>query len=99
MANRMLMVTIVKPIAISGETSAIVVDRSARFSSTNCMRRFLLVQTAPAHQQAKLLAAGLRGLKRLRKMAMKHHGDPVGDFGKLVEGLTGAKHGSAGGAQ
>src|SRR3984893_8363540 len=99
MAKRMLMVTIVKPIAISGETSAIVFDRSARFSSTNCMRRFLLVQTAAAHQQAKLLPAGLRGLERLRKMAMKHHRDPVGDFGELVEVLTGDEHGCARGGE
>src|SRR3984893_18823197 len=99
MANRMPMVTIVKPIAISGETSAIVFDRSARFSSTNCMRRFLLVQTAAAHQQAKLLPAGLRGLERLRKMAMKHHRDPVGDFGELVEVLTGDEHGCARGGE
>src|SRR6266436_4808951 len=99
MANRMLMVTIVKAIAISGETSAIVFDRSARFSSTNCMRRFLLLETAAAHQQANLFAAGLGGLKRLRKTAMKHHRNPVGDFGELVEVLTGDEHGSAGGRE
>src|ERR1700730_15333263 len=99
MANRMLMVTIVRPIAISGETSAIVFDRSARFSSTSCMRRFLLVQPAAAHQQAKLLPAGLRGLERLRKMAMKHHRDPVGDLGELVEVLTGNEHGCARGGE
>src|SRR5271169_3249105 len=97
MTNRMLMVTIVNPIAISGETSAIVFDRSARFSSTSCMRRFLLLQIASAHQQAKLFATGLRGLERLREMAVKHHRDPVGDLGELVEVLTGDEHGSTGG--
>src|SRR5712664_3455900 len=91
-ANRMLMVTIVRPIAISGETSAIVFDRSARFSSTNCMRRFLLLQTASAHQQAELLAVGVRGRHRLREVAVEHHGDPVGDFGEFVEVLAGHEH-------
>src|ERR1700694_3553706 len=89
MANRMLMVTIVRPIAISGETSAIVFDRSARFSSTNCMRSFLLLQTASAHQQAELLAAGIGGRHRLREVAVEHHCDPVGDFAKLIEVLAG----------
>src|SRR5207302_8522583 len=84
----MLMVTSVRPIAISGETSAIVFDRSARFSSTNCMRRFLLVQCASAHQQAELLAARVAGGHRLRQMAMEHHGDAVGDFGELIEVLA-----------
>src|SRR5437868_10585126 len=95
MTNRMLMVTMVRPIAINGETSAIVFDRSARFSSTNCMRRFPFVQAASAHQQAKLFAAGFAGGERLRKSAMKHHRDPVGDFGELVEVLAGDEHGGA----
>src|SRR5437016_1105299 len=92
MANRMLMVTIVRPIAIYGETSAIVFDRSARFSSTNCMCRFLLLQAASAHQEAELFAAGFAGCQRLRKPAMEHHRDPVGDFGELVEVLAGDEH-------
>src|ERR1700728_4353421 len=92
MANRMLMVTIVRPMAISGETSAMVFDRSARFSSTSCMRRFLLFQAASTHQQAELLAAGIRGRHRLREPAMKHHRDPVGDFGELIEVLAGHEH-------
>src|SRR4030088_3857730 len=91
----MLMVTIVKPIAISGETSAIAFDRSARFSSTNCMGRFLLLQTASAHQQAELLAVGVRGGKRFREVAVEHHGDPVGDFGEFVEVLACHQHGGA----
>src|ERR1700731_3321716 len=86
-ANRMLMVTIVKPIAISGETSAIMFDRSARFSSTNCMSRFLLLQSASTHQQAQLLAAGLGGRQRLGEAAVEHHGDPVGDLSELIEVL------------
>src|ERR1700722_394796 len=84
----MLMVTMVRPIAISGETSAIVLDRSARFSSTNCMRRFLLLQTASAHQQAEFLPAGIRGCQRLREMAVEHHGAPVRDLGEFIEGLA-----------
>src|SRR6266480_831144 len=78
MANRMLMVTIVRPIAISGEISAIAFDRSARFSSTNCMSRVLLLQTAPAHQQTELLAVGIRGRQRFGEAAVEHHRDPVG---------------------
>src|SRR5882672_10805523 len=95
MANRMLMVTSVRPIAISGEISAIVFDRSARFSSTNCMRRFLLLQTAAAHQQAELLAVGVRGRHRFREMAVEHHRDPVGNFGELIEVLARYQHGGA----
>src|SRR5882672_8241841 len=97
-ANRLLMVTIVRAMAISGETSAIVFDRSARFSSTNCMRRFLWFKAAAAHQQAKLFAAGIGGGERFGQMAVEHHGDPVGDFGKFVEVLAGHQHrGAAGG--
>src|ERR1700712_5730823 len=88
-ANRMLMVTMVRAIAIRGDTSAIVFDRSARFSSTNCMRRFLLFQAASAHQQSELLAAGVGGGERLGQMAVKHHGHPVGDLGEFVEVLAG----------
>src|SRR5258707_1029921 len=59
----MLMVTMVRPIAMTGETSAMVADRSARFSSTNCIGHFLLRQTAAAHQQAVLhhAAGGVAG--------------------------------------
>src|ERR1700712_3655402 len=84
-ANRMLMVTIVRPIAISGETSAMVFDRSARFSSTSCIRRFPGLQTAAAHQKAELLAAGLGGRQWLREAAAEHHRDPVGDFGEFIQ--------------
>src|SRR4030081_1478746 len=88
----MLMVTISKPMALSGETSAIAFDRSARFSSTNCMSRFLLLQTASAHQQAELLAVGIRGRERLREVAVEHHCDPVADFGELIQILAGQEH-------
>src|ERR1700679_1577707 len=91
MTNRMVMVTMVRPIAISGDISAMVLDRSARFSSTNCMRRFLLLQAASTHQQAKLLAGGVRGRHRLREVAMEHHSDTIGDFGEFVEILAGHK--------
>src|SRR4030095_3354148 len=95
----MLMVTSVMPISISGETSAIVFDRSARFSSTNCMRRLLLLQTAAAHQQAELLAAPLLRCHRLRQMAVEHHGDAVGDFGEFVEVLARDQHRCAAGGE
>src|SRR5271154_3493791 len=95
----MLIVTMVRPIAISGETSAMVLDRSARFSSTNCMRRFLLLQTAPAHQEAELLAVGVSRRQRLREMAMEHHRDPVGDLGEFVEVLAGYEYGGAAGGK
>src|ERR1700712_5474267 len=98
-ANRMLMVTSVRPIAISGETSAMVLDRSARFSSTSCMRGFLLLQCAAAHQQAELLAAGVAGRHGRRQMAVKHHGDAVGDFGELVEILARDQHRSPRGGE
>src|SRR5258708_1550726 len=88
-ANRMLMVTIVNPIAISGEIKAMVVDRSARFSSTNCMKRLLLRQGASAHQQAEFFAVGVGGCQRLREVPVKHHRDAVGDFGEFIEILAG----------
>src|SRR5476649_1816138 len=88
----MLMVTMVRPIAISGETSAMVADRSARFSSTNCMRGFLLRQTASAHQQAELLAIGIRGRQRFGKVPVEYHRDPVGDLGQFIEVLAGHEH-------
>src|SRR4030088_2262030 len=95
MANRMLMVTSVRPMAISGETSAIVFDRSARFSSTNCMRRFLLLQTASAHQQAELLAASVRGHQRRREVTVEHYRDPVGNLGEFIQILARHQHGGA----
>src|SRR3982750_915046 len=95
----MLMVTSVRPIAISGETSAMVLDRSARFSSTNCMRRFLLVQCAAAHQQAELLAARILSRHRLRQMAVEHDGDAVGDLSEFVEVLAGDQDRGTGGGE
>src|ERR1700738_3517197 len=95
MANRMLMVKMRKPIAISGEISAIVFDPSPRFSSTNCMSRFLSLQTASAHQQAELLAVGIRGRQRLREAAVEHYCDPVGDLSELIQILAGYQHGGA----
>src|ERR1700679_1390063 len=85
MANRMTMVTIVRPIAISGETSAIVFDRSVRFSSTSCMRCLLRIEAASAHQESEFLARGLGRRQSFRKPSVKHYRDPVGDFGELVE--------------
>src|SRR3954447_8523867 len=95
----MLMVTSVKPIAISGETSAIVFERSARFSSTSCMRRFLLLQRAAAHQQAELLAAGIARCHRRRQAAMEHDRDAVGNLSEFVEILARDQHGRTGGGE
>src|SRR3954451_11452854 len=95
----MTMVTIMRPIAISGEISAIVLERSARFSSTNCMRGLLRLQRAAAHQQAEFFARRLAGGERCGQMAMEHHGDAVGDFRELVEVLAGHEHGGAWGCE
>src|SRR6202030_2108070 len=97
MTNRMLMVTIVKPIAISGEIKAIGFDCSARFSRTSCMSRFLLIQTASPHQQAELLAARIRRCERLGELTVNHHRDPVGDFDEFIEILASHEHGGAAG--
>src|SRR6202021_311744 len=97
MANRTTMVTIVIPIAISGETSAMVFDRSARFSSTSCMRHILLIEAASAHQQPELLARGFRRRQSLRQPPVKHHADPVGDFSEFVGVLARDQNGGAGG--
>src|SRR5260370_9015406 len=98
-ANSMLMVTSVRPMAISGETSAIVLERSARFSSTNCMRGLLQFEAASTHQETEFLATGVGRLERLRQMAVEHDGDPVGDLGKLVEILPRHQDGGAGGVE
>src|ERR1700722_8408276 len=100
----MLMVTMVKPIAISGETSAMVADRSARFSSTNCMtgfllREILLSEAAAAHQQAEFLAVGVRGRHRFGEVSVEHHRDPVGDLGEFIEVLAGHENRSTAGGQ
>src|ERR1700737_298073 len=95
----MLMVTIVRPIAISGETSAMVLERSARFSSTNCMRGLLWLKAASAHQETEFFAAGVRGRHRLRQMAVEHHGDPIGDLGELIEVLARHQDGGAAGGE
>src|SRR3954466_15540125 len=92
----MTMVTIVRPIAISGEISAIALERSARFSSTNCMRGLLRLQTAAAHQKAELFAGRVAGCERRGEPAVEHHGDAVGDLREFVEILAGHEHGSAG---
>src|ERR1700748_2698315 len=93
--NRMVMVTIVSPIAISGETSAIVFERSARFSSTNCMRRLLLLEAAAAHQEAEVFARCFGARQRVGEMAVKHHGDAVGDLREFVQILAGDQQGGA----
>src|SRR5882757_8005851 len=99
MANRMLMVTIVSPIAIKGDTSAIVFERSARFSSTNCMGGLLRLKRTSAHQQPELLAGGVCCGEWRREAAVEHHGDAVGDFGEFVEILAGHQHGGAGSSE
>src|ERR1700761_2361458 len=92
MAKRIVMVTIVRPIAISGETSAIVFERSARFSSTSCIRHFLLRQSASTHQQPQLFATGLDRCQWFREMTMKHYGNPVRNFGEFIQILACHQH-------
>src|ERR1700743_1264036 len=99
MANRITMVTIVSPIAIRGEISAITFERSARFSRMSCMDGLLLIEAASAHQQSKLLAGGFLRRQRLREPPVKHHGDAVGDFGEFVEVLAGDKDCRTGGGE
>src|SRR5690348_16790273 len=96
MTNRMLMVTMVRPMAIKGETSAMVFDRSVRFSSTSCMSRFLLPQRTSPHQKPEFLPRCFRRCHRHRQPAVKHHRNPVGDLGKLVKVLAGDQNGGAG---
>src|SRR5215475_3271934 len=95
----MLMVAIVSAIATNGDTSATVLDRSARFSSTNCMRRLLRVETAAAHQKAELFAARLTCRKRRREAAVEHHRDAVGDLDEFIEILAGDENGGAPGCK
>src|SRR5258707_12909129 len=89
----MLMVTIVRAIAITGEISAIVFDRSARFSSTNCMSRVFPFQGASAHQQAERLAIGIAGRKRFREAAVEHHCNTVCDLDEFIQVLAGHQYG------
>src|SRR6187399_1152077 len=86
-ANRIVMVSSVIAIAISGEAIVIAVERSVRRSSASGMRD-LAAFAAAAHQQAELLTVGARGGERRREPAAKHHRDAVGDFRKLVEVLA-----------
>src|SRR5437588_6639092 len=98
-ANSTLMVAIVNAIAIKGEIKAMVAERSARFSSTNCMARLQLRERASAHQEAELLAGRGRGRQRLRQPAVKHHRDAVGNLRQLVEVLAGDQHRGARGGE
>src|SRR5271165_1283324 len=86
-ANRIPTVTSVSVTAISGEAIAIAVERSARFSSTNCMLRPMLAGlpggAGAAHQQSELLACRLRGIERRRQPAVEHHRNAVGNLGKF----------------
>ena len=94
------MVTIVRPIAISGETSAIVFDRSARFSSTSCMRAPpSCSRLLPPINRPSFSRVASRRRQRLRQPAVEHHGDAVGDLGEFVEVLAGHQHGGAGGGE
>src|SRR5882672_8854601 len=93
------MVTSVSAIAISGDVIAMIAERSARRSSTSCMARLLLsgrlAGGASAHQQSELLAGGDRRVDRLGEVAVEHHGDAVGNFGKLIKVLADHQDGRA----
>src|SRR5579862_9943674 len=98
-ANSTAIVTSVNAIAISGEAIAIVAERSARFSSTNCIAHLLgagaTLDAGAAHEQAEHLARCVRRAERCRQPAVEHHGDAVGNLGKLVEILADDQHGGA----
>src|SRR5262245_37517919 len=82
------MTTSVRPIAISGETIAIMAERSARRSSTSRMLGLPLGHRTAAHKEAKLLARGFRRRKRHRQPTVEHHRDAVCDLGQFVEVLA-----------
>src|SRR5258705_445553 len=86
------MVTSVSAIAISGDVIAMIAERSARRSSTNCMARLVLsgrlAGGASAHQQSELLAGGHRCVDRLGEVPLEHHGDAVGNFGEFIKILA-----------
>src|SRR3569623_430371 len=88
----MVMVTMVRPIAIIGEISAIALERSVRFSSTNRMRGLLRLQATAAHEKAELFACRIARGERLRQPAVEHHGDAVGELGEFVEILARDQH-------
>src|SRR3954468_16489919 len=93
--NRMLMVRMVSPMAMTGDTSAMAVDRSARFSSTNCIGHVLWRECAAAHQQAQRFPVGIGRHQRFREMTVEHHSDAVGDISEFVKVLAGDEDGSA----
>src|SRR5208282_5582464 len=80
-ANRTAKVTTVSATAISGEATAITVERSARRSSTNCMLCLSLVRrplgVRAAHQQSELLARRFGRFERRRQPAVEHHRNAV----------------------
>ena len=94
------MVTMVRPIAISGE-----IKRDGGRPLGALFKHQLhgaapsAAKTASAHQQAELLAVGVRGRQRLRQPAVKHHRDAVGDLGEFIEVLAGHQHRGAGGGE
>src|SRR5262245_47479010 len=91
-ANSTAMVTKVSAMAISGETIAMVAERSARRSSTSRMACLPARQLAAAHQQAERLAVGLCRVERRRQPPRKHHRNAVGDLDELVEILADDQH-------
>src|SRR5262245_28266755 len=94
-ANNAVMVTMVRPMAISGETIAIAPACSVRRSSTNCMRVLGPRAQAAAHQQSQRFAPRLGGIEWRREPAVEYHGDTVGDLDQLVEIMADHQHGAA----
>src|SRR5579862_4148385 len=86
-------------IVTSVNAIAIIAERSARFSSTNCIAHLLgagaTLDAGAAHEQAEHLARCVRRAERCRQPAVEHHGDAVGNLGKLVEILADDQHGGA----
>src|SRR4051812_32625555 len=76
--------TTVSATAISGERSAILVDRSGRRISSMRMR--------PTHQQADPLARDAVGVMRCGQAPLRDHGDAVRNLEDLVEVLADDQH-------
>src|SRR5262245_16289301 len=97
-AKRIAPVTSVSTMAITGDSSAMRVERSARFSSTSGMARLPHFMFT-GHQEPDLLGGELRRGIGLRQLAARDDRDAVGDLEDLVEILADDENGGAGARQ
>ena len=83
-------------IAISGEATAITAERSARFSSTNCMLGLLFGDgcsvSAPPISNPSFSRVASAAFERRRQPAVEHHRDAIGNLGQFVEILADDQH-------